>query len=149
MSPASLPEFFLVLPQSFPTSFAPRIASQQPYNIRHIVGSMQKGTLTAANPIAKRVVLISPQSRQLSTTSFLRSQQRATPLTKIFGVQKRTIFGASMSRNLLAHVEETATRNPNSATAQNAFYQALLRANMPAIIVERYQTNQFATNSAT
>jgi ATP-dependent metalloprotease len=46
-------------------------------------------------------------------------------------------------------VEETANRNPNSATAQNAFYQALLRANMPAIIVERYQTNQFATNSAT
>ena len=110
---------------------------------------MQKGTLTAANPIAKRVVMISPQSRQLSTTSFLRSQQRATPLTKIFGVQKRTIFGASMSRNLLAHVEETANRNPNSATAQNAFYQALLRANMPAIIVERYQSNQFATNSAT
>ena len=46
-------------------------------------------------------------------------------------------------------MEETANRNPNSATAQNAFYQALLRANMPAIIVERYQTNQFATNAAT
>lgn len=65
-------------------------------------------------------------------------------------MQKRTLFGGSTtSRNLLAHVEETANRNPNSATAQNAFYQALLRANMPAIIVERYQTNQFATNSAT
>ena len=45
-------------------------------------------------------------------------------------------------------MEETANKNPNSATAQNAFYQALLRANMPAIIVERYQTNQFATNAA-
>jgi ATP-dependent metalloprotease len=44
-------------------------------------------------------------------------------------------------------MEETANRNPNSATAQNAFYQALLRANMPAIIVERYQTGQFATNA--
>jgi ATP-dependent metalloprotease len=48
----------------------------------------------------------------------------------------------------LAHMEETANKNPNSATAQNAFYQALLRANMPAIIVERYQTNQFASNAA-
>jgi ATP-dependent metalloprotease len=45
-------------------------------------------------------------------------------------------------------MEETANKNPNSATAQNAFYQALLRANMPAIIVERYQTNQFASNAA-
>jgi ATP-dependent metalloprotease len=53
-----------------------------------------------------------------------------------------------MPRNLLAHVEETANKNPNSATAQNAFYQALLRANMPAIIVERYQTNQFASNGS-
>jgi ATP-dependent metalloprotease len=45
-------------------------------------------------------------------------------------------------------MEETANKNPTSATAQNAFYQALLRANMPAIIVERYQTNQFASNAA-
>jgi ATP-dependent metalloprotease len=45
-------------------------------------------------------------------------------------------------------MEETANKNPSSATAQNAFYQALLRANMPAIIVERYQTNQFASNAA-
>lgn len=45
-------------------------------------------------------------------------------------------------------MEETANKNPGSATAQNAFYQALLRANMPAIIVERYQTNQFASNAA-
>jgi ATP-dependent metalloprotease len=81
--------------------------------------------------------------------SGFRFQQPAAIFTKIHGMQKRTLFGSSTSRNLLAHVEETANRNPNSATAQNAFYQALLRANMPAIIVERYQTNQFATNSAT
>lgn len=62
--------------------------------------------------------------------------------------QRRSLFGATMSRNLLAHMEETANKNPNSATAQNAFYQALLRANMPAIVVERYQTNQFASNAA-
>lgn len=46
-------------------------------------------------------------------------------------------------------MEKTANSNPNSANAQNAFYQALLRANMPAIILERNQTCQFATNPAT
>jgi ATP-dependent metalloprotease len=45
-------------------------------------------------------------------------------------------------------LEETANKNPNSATSQYAFYQALIRANMPAIVVERYQTNQFASNAA-
>lgn len=45
-------------------------------------------------------------------------------------------------------MEETANKNPSSATAQNAFYQALLRANMSAIVIERYQTGQFATSPA-
>lgn len=67
-------------------------------------------------------------------------------------MQQRTLFGntwgSTSSRNLLAHVEQTANNNPGSATAQNAFYQALLRANMPEILVERYQTNRYATNPA-
>ncbi|KAL9116511.1 MAG: hypothetical protein Q9187_006965 [Circinaria calcarea] len=45
-------------------------------------------------------------------------------------------------------MEQTANNNPTSATAQNAFYSALLRANMPAIVVERYQTGRYATNPA-
>jgi len=45
-------------------------------------------------------------------------------------------------------MESTANKNPNSATSQNMFYQALLRANMPAIVVERYQTGQFASSPA-
>ena len=45
-------------------------------------------------------------------------------------------------------MEEVANKNPNSATAQNAFYQALLRANMGAIVVERYQNGHFASNNA-
>ena len=60
--------------------------------------------------------------------------------------QKRTLFGNNSSQNLLAHMEQTANNNPTSATAQNAFYTALLRANMPAIIVERYQTGKYASN---
>lgn len=45
-------------------------------------------------------------------------------------------------------MEQTANNNPTSATAQNAFYSALIRANMPAILVERYQTGRYASNSA-
>ena len=45
-------------------------------------------------------------------------------------------------------MEQTANNNPSSATAQNAFYSALLRANMPAIVVERYQAGRYATNAA-
>lgn len=46
-------------------------------------------------------------------------------------------------------MEQTANNNPSSATAQNAFYAALLRADMPAIVAERYQSGRFATNSST
>ncbi|KAL8759194.1 MAG: hypothetical protein Q9199_000952 [Rusavskia elegans] len=63
-------------------------------------------------------------------------------------IQRRTIFGMGSSQNLLAHMEQTANNNPTSATAQNAFYSALLRANMPAIVVERYQTGRYASNPA-
>lgn len=45
-------------------------------------------------------------------------------------------------------MEQTANNNPTSATAQNAFYSALLRADMPAILVERFQSGRFASNSA-
>ncbi|KAL6717611.1 i-AAA protease yme1 [Lecanora helva] len=45
-------------------------------------------------------------------------------------------------------MESTANNNPTSATAQNAFYSALLRADMPAILVERFQSGRYASNSA-
>ncbi|KAL8953906.1 MAG: hypothetical protein Q9222_000280 [Ikaeria aurantiellina] len=62
--------------------------------------------------------------------------------------QRRSILGMGSSQNLLAHMESTANNNPTSATAQNAFYSALLRANMPAIVVERFQTGRYASNQA-
>lgn len=49
---------------------------------------------------------------------------------------------------MLAHGERTANNNPTSATAQAAFYSALLRANMPKLIIERYQTGRYASNAA-
>lgn len=45
-------------------------------------------------------------------------------------------------------MEQTANNNPTSPTSQNAFYSALLRADMPAILVERYQTGRYASNTA-
>ncbi|KAF3914294.1 Paraplegin [Dactylellina cionopaga] len=50
-------------------------------------------------------------------------------------------------RSLLEHAERTANSNPMNASAQLDFYAALYRANMPEIIVERYQTGQYATNA--
>lgn len=60
-------------------------------------------------------------------------------------------FGTSsgVSRNQLSVMEETANKNPGNANAQLNFYQLLLRANMPGIVAERYQTGRFATNAAT
>jgi ATP-dependent metalloprotease len=91
-----------------------------------------------------------PAVRRYSTLPpFGLNRFRAAPkVTGFDGIQRRTLLGASSSRNLLAHMELTANNNPQSATAQNAFYQALLRANMPEIIVERYQTGRFATSPA-
>ena len=45
-------------------------------------------------------------------------------------------------------MEQTANNVPQNSTAQNAFYQALLKADMPNIVVERYQTGRYATNAA-
>ncbi|KAI0099284.1 ATP-dependent metallopeptidase HflB [Nemania sp. FL0031] len=85
--------------------------------------------------------------RSVSTsTAGLRGIPRPFPAASPF--QRRSFQTGGLSRNLLAHMEESANRNPTSATAQNAFYQALLKANMPAIIIERYQSGRFASNSA-
>lgn len=109
---------------------------------------MRRGTFAAANPLARRLPTKPFTPRQISSITAFRLQQPRTPFTRILSPQHRTVFGASTSRNLLAHMEEVANKNPNSATAQNAFYQALLRANMGAIVVERYQNGHFASNAA-
>lgn len=57
------------------------------------------------------------------------------------------INNGQTSHNVLAHMEATANNNPTSASAQNAFYAALIRANMPEIMVERYETGRYATNA--
>lgn len=45
-------------------------------------------------------------------------------------------------------MEQTANNNPSSASSQNAFYSALLRAGRPDLVVERYETGKFSSNPA-
>jgi ATP-dependent metalloprotease len=143
-----VPECLRDLPASFSSNIIPRVLPQSPFNVRSIVAAMPKETLSAANPIARRAFMVPLQSRQMSTALRPRFQRPDSTISRIVRQQQRTLFGGTTSRSILAHLEETANKNPNSATSQYAFYQALIRANMPAIVVERYQTNQFASNAA-
>lgn len=75
---------------------------------------------------------------------------RSVGLTPYVGLLQCRGFSSNggISRNMLANLEAAANRNPSSPTAQNAFYQVLLKANMPAIVVERYQSGRYARNQA-
>ncbi|PFH56426.1 hypothetical protein XA68_16528 [Ophiocordyceps unilateralis] len=105
-----------------------------------ITGNLYRGGLDIRNSPGRRCVpslgLAPFMLRPLSPTG-LNAQYRG--------------FGTSngISRNQLAMVEESANKNPGNANAQNSFYQLLLRANMPGILVERHQSGRFATNAAT
>lgn len=90
-------------------------------------------------------------ARQYSTVSRMGPLSTMRPLQQVGNVglslaQQRTIFGVP-SHNTLARLEQSANNNPSSAVAQHAFYLALLRAKMPQIVVDRYQTGQFASNT--
>lgn len=116
-----------------------------------IRGAQRSMGLRSTAPIARTVFAA---HRSLSTASKGSANPPSiaskSPLQGF--LQQRSIFGsswgASSNRNMLAHLEQVANNNPGSATAQNAFYSALLRSNMPEILVERYNTGRFATNSA-
>ncbi|KAF7562386.1 hypothetical protein G7046_g1755 [Stylonectria norvegica] len=125
--------------------------------IQATVSSLSRVGLQAANPILRRPFF---QPSISKSPSILRPFMRSSPglLSSSRGIStfgainaQRRGFGTAngISRNQLASLEESANRNPGNANAQNAFYQLLLRANMPAILVERYQSNRFATNPAT
>ncbi|KAI2471531.1 peptidase family M41-domain-containing protein [Annulohypoxylon bovei var. microspora] len=117
-----------------------------PFDIRSSISILQRAAILVLNPMAYRLQPQYVPLRSMSTSTTLRPF--SNPLMKMNMPQRRSFQTGGLSRNLLAHMEESANRNPTSATAQNAFYQALLRANMPAIIIERYQSGRFAANPA-
>ena len=116
-----------------------------------IRGAQRSMGLRSTAPIA-RTVFAAHRSLSTASKGSVSPSSIASKAPLQGFLQQRSIFGsswgASSNRNMLAHLEQVANNNPGSATAQNAFYSALLRSNMPEILVERYNTGRFATNSA-
>ncbi|KAG6010062.1 hypothetical protein E4U43_008651 [Claviceps pusilla] len=148
---ALLPEFL----QNSTISSLPVIPSlsttSAPSDSRLLVTGLTQVGLRAANPVFRRP-LFRPQgfTAKFHWQPLMTSRVPCRPTT----IQHRgfgTSFGSSsgVSRNQLATAEESANRNAGNANMQNAFYQLLLRANMPGILVERYQCGRFASNAAT
>ncbi|KAI0479462.1 cell division protease ftsH [Xylariaceae sp. FL0804] len=129
---------------------APEAVSRPLFDTRSSISPMHRTSLLASSPAAHRLqprqMFIRPMSSFTSPASVFRASPTTSLPATMAVLQRRSFQLDRVSRNLLARMEESANRNPNSATAQNAFYQSLIRSNMPAIVVERYQSNRFATN---
>ncbi|ODH41152.1 hypothetical protein ACO22_01452 [Paracoccidioides brasiliensis] len=106
-------------------------------------------TIWGAKPFstANNLKLNSP--RQYSTVSLLQlDRSRSIPTLKgISQIQQHRFLSGGPFHNLLSYTERTANSKPQSVSAQNAFYSALLRANLPAIIIERYRSGRYASDA--
>lgn len=133
-----------------------RLAAQPPFGpLRRMFSTASRGAtqgpvglvMMSSSILGLRTAgLRFPAPAQQSPSSLA---SRAVRLSPYIGLLQRQGFSTGgISRNMLANLEAAANRNPNSATAQNAFYQVLLKANMPAIIIERYQSGRYAKNQA-
>lgn len=102
---------------------------------------------TARNPVIKSRIAQHSSMFRNGPLSQLRQQPRFGMVGLGLGLaQQRSLFGGP-SREQLARLEEAANNNPNSATSQASFYSAVMRASMPQIVIDRYNTGQFATNA--
>ncbi|KAB5582411.1 P-loop containing nucleoside triphosphate hydrolase protein [Coniochaeta sp. 2T2.1] len=127
-----------------------------PISIHADIAAMSPRSLAAANPLMRSSFRALMSSKPLGTVRGLRAIHtyqpgrlpRISPWSSTLGPrqQYRGFGSGGISRSLLASREAAANSNPNSPTAQNAFYQVLLKANMPAIVIERYQSGRFASN---
>ena len=153
---ADLPDFLRDAP--LPNAVLPVGMRMSPMNLHADIAAMSPRSLAAANPLMRSSFRALMSSKPLGTVSGLRSMHtyqpsrlyRPSPWKATLGPrqQYRGFGSGGISRSLLASREAAANSNPDSATAQNAFYQVLLKANMPAIVIERYQSGRFATNEA-
>jgi len=113
------------------------------------MSTMASPTSMMASPLFRRS-FFTLTSRPLGTPSTLRLMSTSqlirprdsfrAPITYRHLPSRGLGTGSSVSRAILSSREAAANRNPSSATAQNGFYQALLKADMPAIVVERYKS---------
>ncbi|KAK7613911.1 AAA+-type ATPase [Phyllosticta paracitricarpa] len=118
------------------------------------------GIFSQVSSITFRSMSTQPSTSSYNTTRLYSTRTTlgpfrlgAIPQSQKFGfAQCRSFFGnsnsAHTSQNVLAHMEQQANNNPQSASAQNAFYAALLRANLPQFVVARYETGRYATNAS-
>lgn len=112
-----------------------------------MVAGMSRGSLAAATPTTRRTFMLPSQTRHLSTSIHSRFQKPQSIAAQVAKQQRRTLFGVGgASTSTLAFLEEAANQKPMDSSKQYTFYQALLRANMPKIVIERYQSQRFASN---
>lgn len=114
-------------------------SGKTPAPIRHDSLHVRISTLTSAALRAQ------PYSSFASYRPSLATIPR-TPLSHTQSIFRQIRAASGVSQNLLASLEKTANNNPQSATAQNAFYSALLRAGHHDILVERYDSGRYATS---
>ncbi|KAI9741396.1 MAG: hypothetical protein M1834_003113 [Cirrosporium novae-zelandiae] len=105
----------------------------------------QNGLLQARNALSRQELRRS--ARYYSTATRYRPKPSIIPPIRIRSTPRRTFFNRS-ALVLLSNLESAANNNPGNANYQSSFYSALLRANKPEILVERYETGIYATNAA-
>ncbi|KAI5789050.1 peptidase family M41-domain-containing protein [Geopyxis carbonaria] len=86
-------------------------------------------------------------SRQFSTSSAfsLHRIPAAPKLPQQDQIRSFTTYGGP-SQSTLFRAEQAANANPSNAYTQERFYDLLLRANLPNIVAERYQSGEYASN---
>ena len=115
-----------------------------------LTGAASFKMLQSANPLFLGTSATSRTTRCYSTLPPFKFIRDYRPLKSSLPSisQRRNLAAGNSSQVLLAHLERMANSNPTSPSAQNALYSALLRADMPGILVERYQTGRYASNDA-
>ncbi|KAH7083162.1 P-loop containing nucleoside triphosphate hydrolase protein, partial [Paraphoma chrysanthemicola] len=149
-SPHVRPGFLQSVPVSAMRPATAALALRAVPSVPGTAAAAPRNGLGLCNPLA-RISPLGFLARQYSTTSRngSLSQFRHTLKPGMVGlnlIQQRSLFGGP-SQDQLARLEEAANNNPSSATSQASFYSALMRANMPQIVVNRYNTGHFATNA--
>ncbi|CAH0031957.1 unnamed protein product [Clonostachys rhizophaga] len=144
----------------------PRMAAAatgtSPYVARPLGALLKRSVASPLTPAS----IIFPASTALSrrqpfvhslpgTTSSMRlmSTSSRLPAFRIrpFLTQPSRHFGSmnGVQQSQLANIEASANKDPANPNLQNAFYNLLLRANMPGIVVSRYHSGRYGANAAT
>ncbi|KAF2003717.1 cell division protease ftsH [Amniculicola lignicola CBS 123094] len=150
-SPFSLPESLQSVPASALYQMPSPAALKSIPSVANTVSAVPRHALRLCSPFARSMPFGSMPGRQYSTASRIGPFANLRPSSGVGSIglglaQRRTLFGGP-SQTLLARLEQAANNNPNSAAAQAALYSAVLRAGMPNIVVERYQTGDYASNT--